>query len=130
MRVWRIHPLACVIFSVALLLSGCMNNPGLPSAARMALQREWGELGLALDAGKHIQRAWKGDLGRVSGEINMPKMELWCVEVQNDLQLASSVEGNNTIWIVVKPEEGSDWSASILMTMSSLWAYEACGVIE
>ena len=130
MRVWWIVPQACIIFGVALLLSGCKVDPGLPKAAKEALQLEWKELDLVSTMEPEMLRAWPGDLNRISGDFNIPNLELWCVEVQYDLQLAPSGDGNSTIWIVVKPDERSAWSASILMTMSSLWAYEACGVIE
>jgi hypothetical protein len=94
-----------------LVLAGCGTPAKLPPAAMAALQREWDELGFALDAENQIQRAWQGDLNRISGEFSMPTTELWCVNVQYDPQLDPSVEGNSMIWIVVKPDEESAWSA-------------------
>lgn len=71
-----------LVFMMLLVLAGCGTPAKLPPAAMAVLQREWDELGFALDAENQIQRAWQGDLNRTSREFSTPAMELWCVDLQ------------------------------------------------
>ncbi len=54
-------------------------------------------------------------------------MEIWCVEVQFSGGLTEAAQSDSTIWIVTRESQDAIWNAAWLMTMSSLWPYEACG---
>ncbi len=50
-------------------------------------------------------------------------MEIWCVEVDHSPTDETDPE---LIWIVMRPNQQSEWAAAMLATMSSSWPYETC----
>lgn len=110
---------------LALAMSSCSPGPWLPAAARQALEQAWnaipGEVG-----DLHIVRAWSGKGPAEELTPWAPDMQTWCVEVKPPADPGAAASPELAIWVVTKPDAESDWSAGMLLTMSSLWPYQAC----
>jgi hypothetical protein len=95
-----------------------------------ALKAHWQALPGSADSDLHILRAWPGEFPPNSLTPGSPPKELWCVEVHFSGDLAEAARYDSTIWIVTRESQEASWTAAWLMTMSSIWPYEACGVLR
>jgi hypothetical protein len=116
--------------ALCLALAGCKARAQLPVDAMGALQNTWSELDLPRDEWPETVRAWQGDMSRVTDDPTVSTTELWCVETAQNTGTDVSIGGETLIWIVVRSSKQDEWQAALLMTMSSLWAYQACGVLR
>ena len=115
-----------VLLILMILLASCSTAAQLPPEAQAALTQYWDNL----PAGSHnfqIIRAWQGEFPTESYPSDSPRMEIWCVEAK-DVGQESPEEDAALIWFVTRQESESEWSAGLLMAMSSIWPYQACGV--
>lgn len=108
------------------LLAACTTPNPLPLDAQAALSAYWD----AIPTGDHdlkIVRAWQGEYPVEAAPEDAPTMEIWCVETA-----ATDTGGlgisENLVWFVTRPAGEGPWSAGLLMAMSSIWPYQACGV--
>ncbi len=104
-----------------ILLAACTAPDGLPPAALHALLDQWTQ-----DADLEILRAWPGE-PPPSLAPGSPPLEVWCVEVQTTEGRAGAAPSGPIIWIVTRQGREAPWQAAWLLTMSSIWPYEACG---
>jgi len=111
-------------------LTACEARTQLPAAAFDALQQTWRELEMTGKVRPEIIRAWQGDMSKVTAGSSESTPEIWCVEAKQVLNPNPVSEADTLIWIVVRSDDQSEWGAALLMTMSSIWAYEACGVFD
>ncbi len=112
---------------LSLAASACSPAPRLPDGARSALEQAWN----AIPAGAgelHIVRAWPGKASPKELTPWAPETETWCVEVELPATLGIATPSELAIWVVSRPDEKSEWAAGMLLTMSSLWPYQACGL--
>jgi len=116
-----------ILISLLLVfLAACTTQNSLPLDAQAALNAYWD----AIPAGDHdlkIVRAWRGEFPVEARSEDAPPMEIWCVETAatDTGELGIS---ENLVWFVTRPEGTEGWSAGLLMAMSSIWPYQACGV--
>ena len=109
-----------------ILLAACAAPDGLPTAALQALMDQWRALPGSQNADLEILRAWLGEPPH-SLAPGSPPLEVWCVEVQTTEGQAGVDPSEPFIWIVTRQGREAPWQAAWLLTMSSLWPYEACG---
>ena len=113
-----------LLFCVCLLAS-CSAATRLPGGAEAALVQYWRNL----PAGGHnfqIVRAWPGLFPVEGYPGDGPRLEVWCVETLSEPEPAA--EEPAMIWVVTRQAGESEWNAGLLMAMSSIWPYQACGV--
>ncbi len=114
-----------VVLAVTLNLSSCTNTSPMPEDARDALQAYWQSLpNPAVE--NRIKRAWAGTISGDAFPSLPPAMEIWCVEAELLSQSDPSINGELLVWIVMRENKDSPWSAAMLVAMSSDWPYEAC----
>lgn len=112
--------------AVILNLSSCTATPEIPEDAKDALQAYWQSL--PNPAVEHrMKRAWSGTVSGEESPAPAPTMEVWCVEAEILSKDDPSINGELLVWIVMRENKDSPWSAAMLATMSSTWPYEACG---
>lgn len=123
---------ACLHVGLALLvtLTACTTPPTLPPAARLALEQHWRTL--PGQPAIRILRAWPGQTtisgSRYSPDQTTPALaqaEVWCVAAIQTLP--DNGESLRTIWFVARSAPDAPWNAALLMSMSALWPYIACG---
>jgi len=112
-----------VLLAVCIALVSCSARPELPKEAKEALENYWQSLPSAGKVEYRIVQSWPGTTSSEDTAPWPPSMEIWCVEAEN----ASDHESETMIWFVARQSEDSAWDAALLMTMSSIWPYEACG---
>jgi len=113
-----------ILLSFVVLLASCTAAGQLPGGAEAALFQYWEDL----PAGGHnfqIVRAWPGKFPVEGYPGDGPQIEVWCVEAASSQ--ATAAEDAAMIWIVTRQEGETEWSAGLLMAMSSIWPYQACG---
>jgi len=111
------------------LLTACSPSNQLPHEARQVLEEQIAALPGSI-SGFQIGRAWKGAAPTGESTPWPSSMQVWCVEVETEFDPETEVESQPVIWIVTRTDESSEWTAAMLMTMSSLWPYQACGVFD
>lgn len=111
------------LLATIFLLASCTAPPEMPVAALEALNQQWESLpgyqGLSLD----ILRAWQGEPPAEAPA----SMEIWCVEAQPASSLDLEEKPAPFIWILIRESQDAEWTAAMLMTMSAMWPYQACG---
>jgi len=111
------------ILLVGLLFTSCSSPPNMPLAAVEALKKQWESLPGYQGSNIEILRAWQG-----KPPTEVPdSMEVWCVETQPPSNLESSEITLPIIWIVVRDGQDAEWTSAMLMTLSAIWPYQACG---
>jgi hypothetical protein len=118
---------ACIVLSIVLI--SCSAESQLPQGARDALNEHWQTLPTVNSSEYRIVRAWPGEMSSENLTPWAPSTEIWCVEVELSIDQAGSEEPEKMIWIVTRQDEESTWYAALLMAMSSIWPYQACGVV-
>jgi hypothetical protein len=118
--------LMVAFYSLSIFMSSCSQAPQIPEDAQEALIAYWRSIPSAPGIENHIIRAWPG--ATPSEELTpwAPEMEIWCVEAEIKSSEDLNLDGERLIWIVHRENEKASWSASMLVTMSSTWPYEAC----
>ena len=119
--------LPSILIFVSVFLNSCSSPNRLPQAAEKALETYWQSLPSYPTITNQIQQVWPGV---VPAETIMPlssNMDIWCVITEITAADDVSIIGENVTWIVFRNDEGADWTAAMLATMSALWPYEACG---
>ena len=125
--------------ALASLAWGCDRPPdyGLPPVAREVLLREANEhyetqalrLGAYDDVPElGIHRVWRGKVDAFPAGAKHPP-EVWCAELAIKARRGGQPLRERAVWIVVHNVGMDEWGASLLMAMSSIWPYEACGVM-
>ena len=117
------------LLTASLLLASCSASSPLPQGALDELKEQWQALSMDDRPALHIVRAWPSEVSAEQLAPASPSMETWCVEVELPQGNAASREPGPMIWLVTRADQDASWFAAPLMTMSSLWPYEACGVI-
>ena len=118
-----------ISFSVVLLLISCSAQRRLPKGANDALIQHWASLPGSKLHEIRVLRAWPGELPQdVASEETNPN-EVWCVETELSGTENDTAPIESVIWFVTKIDDQGDWTAVPLMTMSSIWPYQACGVV-
>jgi hypothetical protein len=110
--------LAAILFLVA-----CTTPPTMPETALEALNQQWESLPGYQGSSLEILRAWQGEL---PAEVPA-SMEIWCVEAQPASSLNPEEQPAPFIWILIRESQDAEWTAAMLMTMSAMWPYQACG---
>lgn len=106
-----------------LLFTSCSSPPNMPVAVIEALKEQWESVPGYQGSIIEILRAWQG-----KPPSEMPDTyEVWCVEAQPSESLGLSGNPQPTIWIVVRENQDAEWTSAMLMTMSAIWPYQACG---
>lgn len=95
----------------------------MPVAAVEALKMQWESVPGYQGSNIEILRAWQGNPPSEAPD----SFDVWCVEAQPSSNLESSVIPQPTIWIVVRENQDAEWTSAMLMTMSAIWPYQACG---
>ena len=116
------------LLAASLLLASCSAPSPLPQAAVDELEKQWQTVTTDNSPRLHVVRAWPSEVPAEQLPPSSPSMETWCVEVEPVGKDASGAPGP-MIWIVTRTGPEATWFAAPLMTMSSLWPYEACGVV-
>ena len=116
-----------VFLAVILNLSSCSKPSQLPENASDALHAYWQSLP-ASGVEHQIKRAWPGKISAEEILSSTPTMEVWCVEAEISSTVDRSINGELLVWIVMRENKDSQWSAVLLAAMSSTWPYEACGM--
>ena len=111
------------ILLIGFLFTSCYSPPNMPDAAVDALNKQWESVPGYQGSNIEILRAWHGD---PPSEVP-DSFEVWCVEAQPSSNLESSGISQPTIWIVVREDQDAEWTSAMLMTMSAIWPYQACG---
>lgn len=111
------------ILLVGILFTSCSSPSNMPVAAVEALKKQWESVPGYQGSNIEILRAWHGD---PPSEVP-DSFEVWCVEAQPSSNLESLVIPLPTIWIVVRENQDTEWTSAMLMTMSAIWPYQACG---
>jgi len=125
----RIKIVIVTLEIAALLLCSCSMFNSLPPAARLELQEQITALPGSVSE-FHIKRAWKGVMPAGEMAQSQSSIKIWCIEVEMEFSVEIEDQAQPVIWIVTRAEGQSEWTAAILMTMSSLWPYQACGVFD
>ncbi len=74
-----------------------------------------------------INRAWRGKEGAYpAGDSGQP--EVWCVELTVEGTREGVPSTDSQVWIVTRNPGQTEWGAGLVMVMSSIWPYEACGL--
>jgi hypothetical protein len=93
------------------------------------LKEQWQAVSMDDRPALHIVRAWPSEVSAEQLVPAPPSMDTWCVEVELSQGNDASSEPAPMIWLVTRADQEASWFAAPLITMSSLWPYEACGVI-
>jgi len=117
------------LVSAGLGLSACSGTQELPDGARDALQAYWKSLPSHPGVENRIVRAWPGEATEDASLPGALLMETWCVEAEMSSTEDPSVDGELLVWIVMRENDGTRWSAALLASMSSIWPYQACGEV-
>lgn len=117
--------LAAVLVSAGLGLPSCSGVQQFPNGARDALTAYWESLPSHPGVENRIIRAWPGE--ETTEDASARSKEVWCVEAEVSSADDPSVDGELLVWIVIREDEQTHWSAALLATMSSIWPYQACG---
>ena len=105
------------------LLASCTAPPDMPAAALDALNKQWESLPGYQGSSLDILRAWQGE---PPAEVPA-SMEVWCVEARPASSLNPEEQPVPFIWIVMRESQDAEWTSAMLMTMSAMWPYQACG---
>lgn len=128
---YQIRPLKILLvmtfMAASLFITSCESPPKLPEDAKETLLDYWASLPSPTGFEHHIIQAWQGETGTENEITLSPDMETWCVETSVSAPNDPSVDGEKLIWIIVRKNQESRWTAALLATMSSIWPYEACG---
>lgn len=119
--------LAGVLLAGLLLLS-CAPQPPLPGSAISALDSTWAALPGSATHDLSILRAWPGKMPQGSDPQAATPVEIWCIETSISAGEDGSTGAEKMIWISTRTGVDAAWITVPLMTMSSLWPYQACGV--
>ncbi len=112
--------IAAINMLMSIVVGACATTP-FPDDARQALESYWDSLPSGSEIEFTLVRGWEGEPTSIGPD------EVWCVEAEatsDDLE----VDGTVAKWIVMRSAGETEWSVSMLATMSSLWPYEACGL--
>lgn len=115
--------LIVIIYAACIYLPSCSQTLQLPEDAQEALYSYWQSLPSSPRLQYHITRVWQGT--RPADPYYAPE-ETWCVETKISASEDLKLVGERLTWIVFRENETTDWSAYMLMAMSSMWPYEAC----
>ena len=116
-----------VVLAVIFNLSSCTQTSPMPEDARDALQAYWQSLPNP-GVENRIKRTWPGTISGEASSSLSSAMEIWCVEAEILSERDPSINGELLVWIVMRENKDSPWSAVMLAAMSSTWPYEACGM--
>ena len=111
------------LLATIFLLASCIAPADMPAAALEALNQQWESLPGYQGSSLNILRAWQGE---PPAEVPA-SMEVWCVEAQPASSLNPEEQLAPFIWIVVRESQDAEWTSAMLMTMSAMWPYQACG---
>jgi hypothetical protein len=111
------------ILLLGLLFTSCSSSPNMPFDAVEALKKQWESVPGYQGSNIEILRAWQGN---PPSEVP-DSFEVWCVEAQPSDKPGLSGKPQPTIWIVVRENQDAEWTSAMLMTMSAIWPYQACG---
>lgn len=117
------------LLAANILLNACTPPTQLPEGARLALNRQWDSFPGSTTHDLTIVRAWQGKLPRDAEPASPQPMEIWCVETRLLSKQPASGETETIIWFITKVNDDAPWETAPLMTMSSIWPYQACGVM-
>ena len=117
------------LLAASLLLASCSARSQLPQGAMDELEEQWQHLHTDTSPQLRIIRAWPSEVSAEMLAPSSPSMETWCVEVELSAGNDASRGLEPMIWIVARPDQEVSWFAAPLRTMSSLWPYQACGVV-
>ncbi|HSF79895.1 MAG TPA: hypothetical protein VLA49_01595 [Anaerolineales bacterium] len=92
-----------------------------------ALMERWQSLPGSHSLELKVLRAWQGRQPADALSPGSQPIEIWCVEVQLTGEQNQTGQSESTIWIVTRENQDASWIAAWLMTMSSIWPYQACG---
>jgi hypothetical protein len=115
-----------ILLLAASLLASCVREQPLPADARQALEEHVAGLPGA-QAGYQILTSWKGRNPRGVFPAGEVAPEIWCAEVEFQFEIDIGDDSPRAIWIVTRLGEDSPWTSAMLLTMSAMWPYEACG---
>jgi len=115
-----------VILTISAFLASCSQTAALPADARDALNSYRESLPSASEIEYQIIRSWPGDTTGEEFSTAGAGLEIWCVESEIASAEDQDLIGEKITWIVFREDENADWSAYLLMAMSSSWPYEAC----
>jgi hypothetical protein len=113
------------LLATVFLLASCTAPAEMPVAALEALNQQWESLPGYQGSGLDILRAWQGEPPAEAPA----SMEIWCVEAQPASSLNPEEQPAPFIWIVVRESQDAEWTAAMLVTMSAMWPYQACGTV-
>jgi hypothetical protein len=130
MNPFRREILLLSLFMTVHFLASCSSPAKIPQAALEALEAQWLALPGSVNPDLRVLRAWPGDQPLATVPPGSTEMEIWCVEVQVSAGPAEVGGSGSTIWIIIRDNQDTSWEAAWLMTMSSLWPYQACGVVR
>ena len=111
------------LLAAILLLASCTAPPEMPGAALEALNQQWESLPGYQGSSLDILRAWQGEPPAEAPA----SMEIWCVEAQPASSLNLEKKPAPFIWILMRESQDAEWTSAMLMTMSAMWPYQACG---
>ena len=111
------------LLATVFLLASCTAPAEMPVAALEALNQQWESLPGYQGSSLEILRAWQGELPSEAPA----SMEVWCVEAQPASNLDLEEKPAPIIWILIRERQDAEWTAAMLMTMSAIWPYQACG---
>jgi hypothetical protein len=117
------------VLGASLGLSACSGTQELPDSARSALEAYWESLPSHPAVENRIVRAWPGESTEDGSTSGAPSMETWCVEAEISSSDDPAVDGGLLVWIVMRENDETRWSAALLASMSSIWPYQACGEV-
>ena len=93
------------------------------------LTDQWKHLSSDTSPELRIIRAWPSEVPPEQLAPSSPSMETWCIELEPPAGNDGSTGPEPIMWIAARPDQEAAWFATPLMTMSSLWPYQACGVV-
>jgi hypothetical protein len=120
--------LLAVLLAASIILGSCTPPSQLPESAFSALNRQWDSLPGSATHDLTVLRSWQGQIPPDADPAPTSPMDVWCVETLLSSNQPYSGESETVIWIITRTSDDATWESAPLMTMSSLWPYQACGV--
>ncbi len=123
----KITLLLCCL-EMLLLFGACTVQPQIPENAIDELEAYWYSLPGSTTHDLKIVRAWPGKILLEAAADWPTSMEVWCVETELSGKETDSAKLDTILWFMSRVSDEASWESAPLMTMSSLWPYQSCGV--
>lgn len=75
-----------------------------------------------------IRRAWRPKEIPLDPEGGQPPAEIWCVDLELNGERDGLPQVESMEWFLAREKDQQEWRVAPLLTMSTIWPNQACGM--